>query len=137
MGIMKRRYFAKLRVAVLAVACLAMSTPTTWAGSKSPIITTVFGVYLEGVDKHGCLTDCGGQCDPFCAVLNTCTGCFVGSAKGCVANCSCRPECYLCVNFFQNCCINVAVSVYSVSAKGSACYTAIGCVSCSGNGGQA
>lgn len=130
---MKRRYIAKLRVAVLGLACLAMSTPT-WAGPKSPIISTTFGVYLEGVDKHGCLTDCGGQCDPFCAILNTCTGDFVGSAKGCVANCSCRSEIYLCVNFFQNCCVNVAASVYTVSSHGDACYVAIGCVSSCSSG---
>jgi hypothetical protein len=134
MGIMKRRFFHKLRVAILIVACLAMSTPT-WA--KSPIIATTFGVYLEGVDRYGCLTDCGGQCDPFCAILNTCTGDFVGSAKGCVANCSCRPEIYFCVNFFQSCCVNVAGSIYTVSPKGAACYVAVGCVSCNGgNGGE-
>ena len=123
---MKRRLFRNFRVAVLAAACLAMSTPT-WAKSKSTIETATFGVYLEGVDKYGCLTDCGGQCDPFCAVLNTCTGEFVGSAKGCVANCSCRPEAYLCVNLFQSCYINVALSLYTVSSRGSASYVALGC----------
>ena len=123
---MKRQFFQKLRVAILAIACLAVSQPA-WAHSGGSIFTT-FGVYLQGVDRYGCLTNCGGQCATFCAVLNTCTGEFVGNAKGCVANKSCRSECYLCVNFFKNCCVNVAASVYSVSSCGNACYVAIGCV---------
>jgi hypothetical protein len=125
---MKRQIFQQLRVVTLAIACLAMSTPA-WAQTRQGgSAFASFGVYLEGVDRHGCLTDCGGQCATFCAVLNTCNGTFVGSAKGCVANKSCRPEIYTCVNFFKDCCINVAVSVYSVSPCGSACYIAAGCV---------
>jgi hypothetical protein len=131
---MKLRLFHTVRVAILASACLAMSTPA-WAGPSSLNETTTFPVHLEGVNKYGCLTDCGGQCDPFCAVLNTCTGEFVGSAKGCVANCSCRPEVYLDVNFFQCCSINVAFSVYTVSSCGNACYVALGCVGLSRGAG--
>jgi hypothetical protein len=134
MSTMKRRFFQKLRVAILATAFLAASTPA-WAKPTGGIITTGFGVYLEGVDRYGCLTDCGGQCATFCALLNTCTGEFVGSAKGCVANKSRCPEFYFCVNFFNDCCINVAASLYTVSSCGNACYVAIGCVGPS-NGGD-
>ena len=124
---MKRRLFQKLRVAILAIACLATSTPV-WAGGGGGLRLAGFPVYLEGVNRYGCLTDCGGQCTTFCAILNTCTGSFVGSAKGCVANKSCCPEFYFCVNFFQDCCVNVAGSLYTVSSCGNACYVAIGCV---------
>jgi hypothetical protein len=128
---MKRRYLWKTRVAILAIAFLATSSPA-WAKAIGPEPVT-FGVYLEGVNRYGCLTDCGGECTTFCAILNTCTGEFIGTAKGCVANCSRCPEVYICVNFFQECWVNVAASLYTVSSCGNACYIAVGCV-CEGSG---
>jgi hypothetical protein len=122
---MRRRILKRLRVVTLTIACLAMGTPA-WA--QGGITFQSLGVYLEGVNRYGCLTDCGGECATFCALLNTCTGLFIGTAEGCVCNQSCCPEFYYDVNFFNECCcVNVIASVYTVSKCGSACYIAIGC----------
>jgi hypothetical protein len=127
---MKSRFWKQLRTTVLAVACLAMGTPA-WAapvgGGGGPELVGL-NVYLEGVNRYGCLTDCGGECATFCAVLNTCTGTFIGTAQGCVENCSCRCELYECVNFFTCCGVNVSFSVYEVEKTGCALYIATGCL---------
>ncbi len=120
---MKIRKLGRLRMAAVVITLLAVTTPA-WAG----LAFDGFCVYLEGVDRYGCLTPCGGQCATFCAIINTCTGEFAGSAKACVQNKSCRPECYPCVNFFCDPCIRVSFSLYTVSRGGAACYVAFGCL---------
>jgi hypothetical protein len=125
---MKNRVWKRLRTAVLAVACLAMGTPA-WAGQGGGPEFVGLNVYLEGVNNYGCLTDCGGECATFCALLNTCSGTFIGTAQGRVQNCSCRCEFYECVNFFTSCGVNVSFSIYEVEKSGCANYIATGCLS--------
>lgn len=120
---MNRKIFRQMRIAMVVVACLANAMPA-WAGASSKVETHV---YLQGVNRHGCLTDCGGSCETFCAVINCRTGKFVGKAKGCVENNSCENQCYLNVDFFKDCRFSVACSKYKVSKYGDACYTAKGC----------
>ena len=120
---MKRHFVSRLRTGFVAMVCLAMATPV-WAGTERQTLD----VFLQGVNSHGCLTDCGGTCAPFCAVINTCTGKFCGTARGCVRNESCRSQCYRNVNFFTDCSVRVKCSQYKVDRRGKACYTASGCI---------
>ncbi len=127
------------RLVKMSAVALALLVPATaaQAGSKSMKESVVFKVYLDGVDKYGCLTPCGGECACFYACLNTCTGCFTGSACGCVANCSCKgPLCFKCVNFFCDpCwCICVKSSLYTVCKGGKCTYTACGTAKCCNSG---
>ena len=115
-----------LKMSFVAVAFLVTTTPA-WAGSMSQ--NCCWKVYLDGVDKCGCLTVCGGQCDTFYACLNTCTGCFTGKACGCVKNCNyCGPLVYKCKNFFCDpCwCICVSTSCFTVGKLGACNYVACG-----------
>ncbi len=120
---MKRGSSRKLRIAAVAIALAAIAS-SAWAG----IARESLSVFLPGVDRYGCLTDCGGQCATFCAVVNTCTGKFVGNARSCVDNKSCRAQCYRNCNFFKDSCISVACSVYTVLKNGKCCYVATGCL---------
>ena len=124
---MRQRFFKRLRTALLATACLASAMPA-WASEGGIIEIGSFDCFLQGVNRKGCLTDCGGQCVRFCALINTCTGKFAGTAKGCVTNESCRKQCYKNVNFIRDCGVRVTCSIYTVEKKGSACYVATGCV---------
>jgi hypothetical protein len=114
-----------LKSSVVALAFLVTTTPA-WAGT----VACCFKCYLDGVDKHGCLTPCGGECAEFYACVNTCTGKFTGKACGCVQNCSCCPQCYKCRNFFCDPCWSICVSssCYSVGKCGACTYTACGTV---------
>ncbi len=118
----------------LSVVALALLLPAAavQAGSSSCCSVT-FKCYLDGVDKYGCLTPCGGECACFYACLNCCTGCFTGQACGCVANCSgCGPLFYYCENFFCDpCwCICVKSSTYRVNKGGVCTYIACGTAKC-------
>jgi len=112
-----------LKMSFVTLAFLVTTTPA-WAGTCSETIK----VYLDGVDKCGCLTVCGGECACFYACLNTCTGKFTGKACGCVTNCSCCCATYKCKNFFCDPCWTICVdsSCYSVTKCGACCYTACG-----------
>ena len=119
------------RLVKSCVVALALLVPVAGAeaGSKSMCCSVTLKVYLDGVDKCGCLTVCGGECACFYATLNTCTGCFTGKACGCVTNCSCKgPLCYKCKNFFCDPCYCVCLktSVYTVNKGGKCTYTATG-----------
>jgi hypothetical protein len=118
-----------VKLSVVALAFLVTTTPA-WATTKSSTCSVTFKVYLDGVQKCGCLTPCGGQCDCFYACLNCCTGCFTGKACGCVKNCSGKgPLPYYCQNFFSDpCwCIHVKSSTYWVNKGGVCNYAACGC----------
>ena len=133
---MRRQVFKGLRTATIALVCLAMAMPApVWAGGRSKkggesqrTEKAEFEAFLPGVDRCGCLTECGGVCARFCAVINTCTGKFTGSADGCVENKSCRKQCYKNLNLIKDCRVRVECSVYTVQKKGKACYTASGCI---------
>lgn len=114
-----------LKLSLLAVAFVVTTSPA-WAGTQN----CCWKVYLKGVDKCGCLTYCGGQCNVVYTCWNTCTGCYTAKCcSGCVENCSgCGPCVYKCCNFFCDPCYNICVktSCYTVGKKGACTYTCCG-----------
>jgi len=118
--------------------CLAAATPA-WAGYGG-ISWQKLNVYLRGVNRYGCLSYSGGQGAPFCALINTCTGDFVGTATGKVCNESRRFQFYTNVNLFNNYApmavssssqyyyydVCVKLSLYTVTDCGWANYVALG-----------
>jgi hypothetical protein len=115
-----------LKMSLVALA-LVVTTSPAWAGYYD----TCIKVYLEGVDRCGCLTCRGGKCADFQACINTCSGRFTGKACGCVENCThCGPLVYKCKNFFCDPCWYVCVSssCYTVCKSGACTYAACGTV---------
>ena len=129
---MKNRMWKSLRAALVVLACLAMVTPV-WArrgyspAPKVKLVKTVYECWILGVDSYGCLTDCGGQCAPLCALLNCRTGALNGTAKACVTNSSCRTQCYYNVDMVIPCEVEVYCSRDIVQKYGQVCYTVSGC----------
>ena len=133
---MKKRVLRRCWGVAVMVGCLAAATPA-WAG----FTIQKLDVYLKGVNRYGCLSYYGGQCASFCALINTCTGDFVGSSTGRVSNESKCFQLYTNVNLFNNYApesvrsssqyyydVSVKCSVYTVTNCGFACYVALGTV---------
>jgi hypothetical protein len=120
--VMKSRLFPLCRTMFVLLTCLAVVMPA-WAGARS--IRYSHECYLMGVDCRGCLTYCGGSCETFCGTVNCRTGRLVGKASGCVENESCRNQCYRNCDLVNNLAV-ITSSVYKVSKRGAACYTACG-----------
>jgi hypothetical protein len=114
-----------LKLSVVALAFLVTTTP-----ARADTVGCCFKCYLDGVDRCGCLTTCGGECAEFYACVNVCSGQFTGKACGRVKNCSCCLQYYKCRNFFCDPCWKICVSssCYAVGRYGSCTYTACGTV---------
>lgn len=121
--------FSKCVRAVLCAGLICMAATPAWAG----VYVQCFSAYLDGVDRCGNLTPCGGTCAPFIAIVNTCNGTFVGTAQGCVANCSHCLQVY-CNGFGYICGLCVCSSVYVVDPCGNAFLFAQGKLCCGGGG---
>lgn len=109
---MKNRILRSCRTMAVIILCLAAATPA-WAGYG--VTWQKLDVYLKGVNRYGCLTYYGGSCASFCALINTCTGDFVGTTSGNVCNESKRFQFFTNVNLFNN---YAPVSVASTSQSG-------------------
>jgi hypothetical protein len=129
--VMMSRRFQQLRTALMAVACIAMAGSPAWATSGQ--CNKSCSCYCQGIDSHGCLSNCGGRSCTFCCVINTRTCKYSGSCRCKIKNCCRKSECYKNVCFCQvpsYCCTS---SCYSCDSCGNCCYTACGCCS---NGGE-
>lgn len=120
---MKRRILKALRTAVF-VGMICLAAAPAWAG----LAINCYCAYLDGVDRCGNLTPCGGTKADFVALVNTCTGKLIGVSQGCVQNCSHCPQLY-CNGFGCIYGVNVCSSLYYVSACGDAFLIAQGYVS--------
>src|SRR5579862_8036588 len=127
---MKSRRIRQLRTAILAVACIAMAASPLSAvttGGCNPCCSC----YCQGVDRCGCLTNCGGESCTCCCVVNTKTCKFTGCCRCKVQNCCHKSECYKNVCFFKNSCYHCSSSCYTCDPCGNCCYSA--CGSCQGS----
>jgi len=111
-----------LRVVVMAMACLGFCTPT-WAG---PTKSCYSSCYCQGVDSHGCLTNCGGCRVTCCCVCNTRCCTFTCCCRCKVQNCCKKSECYSNICFLQCSSYCCKSSCYSCDNCGHCCYTCCG-----------
>ena len=124
------RRLSTVRTALLTVACIALAAPPVWAGSSQCCKKCC--CYCQGIDRCGCLSNCGGCTETCSLVLNTKTCKFTGCCRCKVQNCCRKSECYKNICFLQDpsyCCTS---SCYTCQPCGSCCYTVCGC--CSGGG---
>jgi len=117
---MKSRIFQQVRTALLTLACVALATPV-WAQDRN------CGAYCQGIDRCGCLTNCGGESCTFSCVLNTRTCRYTGSCRCKIQNHCRKSQCYKNVSFCQDPCFRCSCSAYSCDSCGNCCYTASGC----------
>jgi hypothetical protein len=116
---MRSRVFKHLRTAFLTLACVAMATPV-WAQQKN------CRCCCQGIDRCGCLTNCGEQSCTLCCVINTKRCTFTGTCRSRVKNCCQKSQCYNNVWFCQDSSLCCTSSCYSCDPCGRCSYTVCG-----------
>src|SRR5580704_16629840 len=117
--VMRSRVFKHLRTAFLTLACVAMATPV-WAQQKN------CRCCCQGIDRCGCLTNCGEQSCTLCCVINTKCCTFTGTCRSRVKNCCQKSQCYNNVWFCQDSSLCCTSSCYSCDPCGRCSYTVCG-----------
>jgi hypothetical protein len=114
-----------LRVAVMVLACLGFCGTPAWA---QPGKSCCCNCLCQGVDLHGCLTNCGGCRSTCCCVCNTKCYTFTACCRCKVQNCCKKSECYNNICFLQSSSYCCTYSCYTCDPCGHCCYTCGGTV---------
>jgi hypothetical protein len=109
----------KATLVVLAVA----ATPA-WA--KLNLYQQDFYTTLPAIDRWGCLDYECGEDALFNTVINVRRGTFVGTARACVKNKSCRKQSYRDVGYVYADQLLLCRSLYTVGKDGKAFFTGSG-----------
>lgn len=106
------------------IVLVGLTTTPLWAGVS--LYQQDFFTTLAAVDRYGCLDWSCGKDVVFNTVINSCNGYFVGTARGCVKNKSCRYQSYTNVGSVYAYQLTLCKSLYLVQKDGTAFFTGSG-----------